>query len=112
MLVHIIHTLIRARTHTYTSVFRHEGTYTYARAHPRENTHVHAHDAYERAQTHMHPGTRGPDHACTHAPAHEHTCMRTHTYKHTHACMHAHAHALRTARRHMHAYTHTIHMHA
>jgi len=49
-----------------------------------------------RAQTRMHPGTRGPDHARTHAPAHEHTCMRTHTCKHTRTCLHAHAPALHT----------------
>jgi len=54
MFVHSLHPLIRARTHTYTSVFSHEGTYTYARAHPRENVHTHAHDAYERARTDTH----------------------------------------------------------
>jgi len=58
--------------------------------------HMHMTHTSARAQTRMHPGTRGPDHARTHAPAHEHACMRTHTYKHTHTCMHAHAHALRT----------------
>ena len=47
MLVYSLHVLIRARTHIYTSVFSHEGTYTNARAHPRENVHTHAHDAYE-----------------------------------------------------------------
>ena len=47
MLVYSLHTLIRARTHIYTSVFSHEGTYTYARAYPRENVRTHAHDAYE-----------------------------------------------------------------
>jgi hypothetical protein len=46
-LVHSLHALIRARTHIYTSVFSHEGTYTSARAHPRENVYTHAHDAYE-----------------------------------------------------------------
>ena len=51
MLVHIIHALIRARTHTYTSVFPHETTYTYARAHPCENAHAHAHDAFKCART-------------------------------------------------------------
>jgi len=54
MLVHSLHALIRARTHIYTSVFSHEGTYTYARAHPRENVHTHVHDAYERARTDTH----------------------------------------------------------
>jgi len=54
MLVHIIHALIRARSHTYTSVFPHEGTYTSARAHPRANAHAYAHDAYERAHTDTH----------------------------------------------------------
>ena len=56
MLVHSLHALIRARTHIYTSVFSHEGTYTYARVHPRENVYTHAHDAYERART----GTHAP----------------------------------------------------
>jgi len=45
-----------------------------------------------RAQTRMHPDTRRPDHARTHAPAHEHACMRTHARKHTRTCKHAHAH--------------------
>ena len=54
MLVHSLHALIRARTQIYTSVFPHEGTYTYARAHPHENVHTHAHDAYERARTDTH----------------------------------------------------------
>ena len=46
----------------------------------------------------------------THAPAHEHACMRTHTHKHTCTCTHAHAHP-----RHAHArqctcmHTHTAH---
>ena len=66
MLVHI-HALIPARTQIYTSVFPHEGTYTYARAHPRENAHGHAHDAYERACTE------------THAPWHAWVRPRTHT---------------------------------
>jgi len=54
MLGHILHALIRVRTHIYTSVFSHEGTYTYARVHPRENVYTHAHDAYERARTDKH----------------------------------------------------------
>ena len=54
MLVHSLHALICTRTHIYTSVFSHEGTYTYARAHPRENVHTHTHDAYERARTDTH----------------------------------------------------------
>ena len=37
MLVYSLHALIRVRTHIYTSVISHEGSYTYARAHPREN---------------------------------------------------------------------------
>jgi len=57
---------------------------------------VHMTHTSARAQTRMHPGTRGPDHARTHAPAHEHACMRTYTCKHTRTCIHAHAHALRT----------------
>jgi len=54
MLVHIIHAHICARSYTFTSVLPQEGTYTSARAHPRENAHAHAHDAYERARTDTH----------------------------------------------------------
>jgi len=54
MLVHSLHALIRARTHIYTSVFSHEGTYTCTRVHPRDSVHTHAHDAYERARTDTH----------------------------------------------------------
>jgi len=68
MLVYSLHARIRARTHIYTSVFSHEGTYTYARAHPRENVHTHAHDAYERARTGMH----APQHAWARPRAHTH----------------------------------------
>ena len=56
MLVHSIHALIRARTH-----------YTYARVHPRENVHAHAHDAFERARTDTHaPWYVWANHAHTH----------------------------------------------
>ena len=64
MLVYSLHALIRARTHIYTSVFSHEGTYTSARAHLRENVYTHAHDAYEYKvhacirTRHMHAYTR------------------------------------------------------
>ena len=64
LLVYSLHALIRARTHIYTSVFSYEGTYLYARAHPRENVYTHAHDAYEHKvlscirTRHMHPCTR------------------------------------------------------
>ena len=71
---------------------------THTRARIRSRTHMHMHMTHTsaRAQTRMHPGTRGPDHARTHAPTHEHACMCTHTCKHTRTCMHAHVHALRT----------------
>jgi len=98
-----IHAHICARTHAYTSVLTQEGTDTYIHAHLCENAHAHAHDAYERACTDTHaPDTRGPYHAHTHVPTHEHACMCTHTCKHTRTCMHAHTHALRT-RPHAHA---------
>ena len=85
MFVYSLHALIRARTHIYTSVFSHEGTYTYARAHPRENVYTHAHDAYEHKvracirTRHMH--------ACTRT-------MRMHVYVRLRANTPAHAPAL------------------
>ena len=85
MLVYSLHVLIRARTHIYTSVFSHEGTYTYARAHPRENVHTHAHDAYEHKV-----------HACIRT-RHMHVCTRTmliHAYVRARANTPAHAPAL------------------
>ena len=89
MLVYSLHALNRTRTHIYTSVFSYEGTYTYARAHPRENVHTHTHDAYEhkvhvciRTQ-HMHAYTRTIlMHVCyTYARTRLH--MRPHSCKHT-----------------------------
>jgi len=83
MLVYGLHLLVRARTHIYTSVFSHEGTYTYARAHPRENVHTHAHDAYEHkvhAMMHTHAA-----HARMH-PHNAHTCVRTRTREHACIC--------------------------
>ena len=85
MLVHSLHALIRARTHIYTSVFFHEGTYIYARAHPRENVHTHAHDAYEHKV-----------HTCIRT-RHMHACTRTmllHAYVRARANTPAHAPAL------------------
>ena len=38
----------------YTSALSHEGTYTYVRAHPRENPHAHVLDAYGRARADTH----------------------------------------------------------
>ena len=75
-----LHTLIRARTHIYTSV-SHEGTYTSARAHLRENVYTHTHDAYEhkvhasiRTQ-HMHAYTRT-------MLMHVYLCLRANTPAH------------------------------
>ena len=85
MFVYSLHPLIRSRTHIYTSVFSHEGTYTYARAHPRENVHTHAHDAYEH-KVHAYIRTR-----------HMHACTRTmliHVYVRARANTPAHAPAL------------------
>ena len=85
MLVHSLHALIRARTHIYTSVFSHEGTFTYARAHPRENVNTHAHDAYKHKV-----------HACIRT-RHMHACTRKmliHAYVRARANTPAHAPAL------------------
>ena len=85
MLVYSLHALIRARTHIYTSVFSHEGTYTSARAHPRENVYTHVHDAYEHKV-----------HACIRT-RHMHACTRTmlmHVYVRVRANTPAHAPAL------------------
>jgi len=114
VLVHFIHTHIHVRPHTYTSAFSHEGTYTFVRAHPRENAHAHEYDAYGRARADTHaPWPRWPDHARTHAPAHEHAFMRTHTRKHTRTCKHAHAHPRYAhARNHMQACSRTTCMYA
>jgi len=105
MLVHIIHALIRARTYS-----------TYARAHPRENAHAHAHDAFERARTDTHaPWHVWADHARTHAPVHEHVCMHAHAHAlctHAGTCMHAPAectcmHTYAHAQTHLHMRTHS-----
>jgi len=100
--VHIqVHSLMRALT-----LLR-------ARIHARMRMHMHTTHTSARAQTRMHPGTRGPDHARTHAPAHEHACMRTHTRKHTYTCPHAHAPALRKCTQaHACMRPHNVHTHA
>ena len=111
MLVHFIHAHIRVRPHTYTSAFPHEGTCTFVRAHPRENAHAHARDAYRRARADMH------------APWHTWARLRTHPRMNTHVCTRtrantpAHAH-MRTHPRYTHARSpmqacaRTMHMHA
>ena len=81
--IHIqVYSLMRAHTHTR------------ARIRARMHLHMHMTHTSARAQTRMHPGMSGPDHARTLAPAHEHACMRTHMCKHTRTCVHTHAHAL------------------
>jgi len=104
-----MHISVHAHIHVLlASVLPHEDTYTSARAHPRENAHVHAHDAYE------HP--RMNTHACARIRANTpaHACMRTHMRYAQHAgtcmhapaqctCMHMHAHA----RTHLHMRTHS-----
>ena len=128
VLVHFIHAHIRVCPHTYTGAFPHEGTYTFVTC-ARTRMHMHTTHTGVRAQTRMHPGTRGPDYARTHAPAHEHVGMRTRPRKHTRTCTHAHSPALRTCTqthasmrplnvhacirtRHMHACTRTMLIHA
>jgi len=49
----------------------------------RMRMHMHTTHTSARAQTRMHPGTRGPDHARTHASAHEHAGMATPLKWHT-----------------------------
>ena len=97
MFAHSLHELIRARIHIYTSVFSHEGTYTYARAHPRENVHTHAHDAYEHKvhacirTRHMHACTRAMlIHAYVRARC---TCARTRVNTRPHICLHMRPHS-------------------
>jgi len=100
--VHIqVHSLMRALTLSL----------TYIRA--RIRMHMLTTHTSARAQTRMHPGTSGPDHARTHAPAHEHACMRTHTCKHTRTCLHAHAPVLHTCTQaHACIRPHNVHTHA
>jgi len=89
--------------------------FTLSCAHTCARTRMHMHTTHTgaRAQTRMHPGTRGPDYARTHAPANEHACMHTHTRKHTRTCTHAHAHPCYAhARSHMQACARTMYMHA
>jgi len=87
MLVYSLHVLIRARTHIYTSVFSHEDTYTYARAHPRENVHAHM---MHMSTKYMHAYARG---TCTRAPT-QCSCMcryahaRTRLHMRPHSCKH------------------------
>jgi len=82
----------------YKSVYSLMRALTLPRARIRARIHMYMNTTHTsaRAQTRMDPGTRGPNHARTHTPVHEHACMRMHTCKHTRTCMHAHAHALRT----------------
>jgi len=88
-------------------------TLSCARTNARTRMHMHTTHTGARAQTRMHPGTRGPDYARTPAPAHEHACMRTHTRKHTRTCTHVHAQP-RYARAcsHMQTCARTMYMHA
>ena len=81
-----------AHTHLQAHFLMRALTPTRARTHARTRIHMYSAHTGARAQTRMHPGTRRPDYARTHAPAHEHVCMRTHTRKHTCTCKHAHAH--------------------
>ena len=119
---------VYAHTHIQAHFLMRALTLSCARTHARTRMHMYTTHTNARAQTRIHPGTRRPDYARTHAPAHEHVCMRTHTRKHTRTCTHAHAPALRTCTqthtsmrplnvhacirtRHMHTCTRTMHMH-
>jgi len=128
MLVHIYpHTHKRISIYIHISVYAHihiqvyslmkAHTHTRMRICARMRTRIHTTHTSARAQTGMHSDTRGPNHARTHAPAHEHACMCMHTCNTpAHPCMRRHTrHA--HARRHMHAGTCThapaqMHMHA
>jgi len=91
-----------AHTHIQAHSFVRALTLSCARTRARTRMHMHTTHTGARAQTCMHPGTPGPDYARTHAPAHEHACMRTHTRKHTHTCTLVHAHPRNAhARSHM-----------
>jgi len=126
----ILYMHISAHAHIHIQAHSLMGALTLSCARTRARTRMHMQTTHTgaRAQTRMHPGTRGPDYTRTHAPAHEHACMRTHTRKHTRTCTHAHAPALRTCTqshasmrphnvhacirtRHMQACTRTKHMH-
>ena len=90
-----MHISAYAHTHIQAHSLMRALTLSCARTHARTRMHMHTTHTGARAQTRMHPGTRRPDYARTHAPAHEHVCMRTHTRKHTRTCTHAHAPAPR-----------------
>jgi len=108
-----MHISVYAHTHIQAHALMRALTLSCARTRTTTRMHIHTTHTGARAQTRMHPGTRGPDYARTHAPAHEHACMRTHTRKHTRTCTHAHAHPRYAhARSHMQACARTMYMHA
>jgi len=108
-----MHISAYAHTHIQAHSLMRALTLLCARTHARTRMPMHATHTGARAQTRMHPGTRRPDYARTHVPAHEHACMRTHTRKHTRTCTHAHAHPRYAhARSHMQACARTVYMHA
>ena len=108
-----IHISAYAHAHIQAHSLMRAPTLSCARTHARTRMHIHTTYTGARAQTRIHPGTCGPDYARTHAPAHEHACMRTHTRKHTRTCTHVHAHP-RYARAcsHMQTCARTMYMHA
>ena len=77
-----MHISAYAHTHIQAHSLMRALTLSCARTHARTRMHMSTTHTGARAQTRMHPGTCRPDYARTHAPAHEHVCMRTHT----HAC--------------------------
>jgi len=106
-----MHSSVHAHIHIQAYSLMRTHTHTHARIRVRMRMHMNATHTSARAQTRMHPGTRGPNHARTHASAHEHAGMCTHPRRHIRTCTHVHAPVLRTARKHMHAGIRTMHMH-
>jgi len=112
-----MHISAYAHTHIQPHFLMRALTLSCARTRTRTRMHMHTMHTGARAQTCMHPGTRGPDYARTHAPAHEHACMRT-QHPHMYTC--ARAPTLRTCTQshasmrphNMHACIRTRHMHA
>jgi len=83
-----IHISIHAHIHIQVYSLLKACTHTRMRICMRMHTFMHLTHANARAQTRIHSDTRGTEHVRTHAPAHEHACMCTHTRKHTRTCMH------------------------
>jgi len=108
-----MHISAYAHTHIQAHSLMRPLTLSCARTRVRTRTHIYTTHTGARAQTRIHPDTRGTDYARTHAPAHEHAYMRTHTRKHTRTCTHVYAHPRYAhGRSHMQVCARTMYMHA